>query len=149
MAQCVIKHTGSFTFTVYLQIYALCKYSLVTICVVILTLLSVSVSYVSPPSIVEPHETVFASQRLGKHVPAVTNTPTTTEELLDSVFYVRSARIRYSICSERNYFYYLHPVAWIQLIILIWQIQPSTQQMFINLNHTACFDPWRVNFRCS
>jgi hypothetical protein len=36
-----------------------------------------------------------------------------------------------------------------QLAILILQIQPSTQQMFINLNRTTCFDPYWVIFRCS
>jgi hypothetical protein len=29
------------------------------------------------------------------------------------------------------------------------QLQLSTQQTFIDLNHTTCFDPYRVIFRCS
>jgi hypothetical protein len=40
--------------------------------------------------IVEPEETAVAMQRLGKHVPAATNTHATTQELLDSVFSMRS-----------------------------------------------------------
>jgi hypothetical protein len=39
---------------------------------------------------VESEETAVAKQRLGKHVPAATNTHTTIEEVLDAVFSVRS-----------------------------------------------------------
>jgi hypothetical protein len=48
---------------------------------------------VCPPyqaGIVEPEETVVASQRLGKHVPAAENTHAETEKLLEAVFSVRS-----------------------------------------------------------
>jgi hypothetical protein len=37
---------------------------------------------------VEPEETSIARQRIGKHVPATTNTQATTEEILETVFSV-------------------------------------------------------------
>jgi hypothetical protein len=38
----------------------------------------------------ELEETAVARERLGKHVPAATNTDATIEELLEAVFYVGS-----------------------------------------------------------
>jgi hypothetical protein len=49
--------------------------------------------YLPPPNV--------ARQRLGKHLPAATNTHATVEELFDVVFYM-PYRIRYSICTERK-----------------------------------------------
>jgi hypothetical protein len=40
--------------------------------------------------------------RLGKYVPAATNTHAIIEELLDAVFLFGPFRIRYSVCSERK-----------------------------------------------
>jgi hypothetical protein len=40
--------------------------------------------------IVEPEETAVTRRRLGKHIPAATNTHAVIEELLDAVFCMRS-----------------------------------------------------------
>jgi hypothetical protein len=50
---------------------------------------------------VQPEETVVASQRLGKHVPAATNIYATIQEMSDPVFSVQSG-LHEMICSERK-----------------------------------------------
>jgi hypothetical protein len=45
--------------------------------------------------IVEPEETPFARQRLGKRVSTATDTQVTTEELLETVFSIRPVQSGY------------------------------------------------------
>jgi hypothetical protein len=45
---------------------------------------------------VEPEKTSIARQRLGKQVPAATNTQVTVDELLETVFLVGSASRLYN-----------------------------------------------------
>jgi hypothetical protein len=45
---------------------------------------------------VETEETAVAKQRINKHVSAPTDTHTTTDELLEAVFYVRAVLRLYS-----------------------------------------------------
>jgi hypothetical protein len=44
---------------------------------------------------VEPEETFIARQRLGKHVPVVTNKQTTIDVLLETMFSIRSVQRGY------------------------------------------------------
>jgi hypothetical protein len=58
--------------------------------------------------IVEPEEISVAMQRLGKYVHAALNTHATLE-LFDAVSSVRSATIKYSVCSEKKVVDYCFP----------------------------------------
>jgi hypothetical protein len=51
---------------------------------------------ISKARIVESEETAVTRQRLGKHIPAATNTHATMEELLDMVFSVQSVLMLYN-----------------------------------------------------